>query len=73
MSLYEIILRWIIETPDHLTTKKTHGSCNFFLISINKTQGMCRKVVEEYPQTLCHIPDHLKTQEMCKKAVEEYP
>ena len=34
---------------------------------------MFEKFVEDEPETLEFIPDHLKTQEMCERAVEDDP
>ena len=34
---------------------------------------MCERVVEDGPETLEFVLDHLKTKEMCGKAVEKYP
>ena len=34
---------------------------------------MCKRAVEDEPDTLEFVPNHLKTQEMCNKAVEECP
>ena len=31
------------------------------------------KAIEDDPETLRFVPDHLKTQEMCEKVVEEEP
>ena len=48
--------------------RKTHCSCT---LSLTKT--LCKKAVEDEPETLEYVPDHFKTQEMCIKALEENP
>ena len=34
---------------------------------------MCEKAVEDEPETLEYVPDHLKTEEICKEAVRREP
>ena len=34
---------------------------------------MCERVVEDEPETIEFVPDHLKTKTMCERAVEEFP
>ena len=38
-----------------------------------KTQEMCIKAVEAYPEQLHFVPDQYKTKEMCERAFEENP
>ena len=76
MTLYESILRRIIEIPDHLKTQEmcieAVGLEPHSLACVPdrfKTQEMCIKAAEENPFMLKYVPDQYKTQEMCDKAV----
>ena len=61
MYLYESILHWIIETKEMCNEVLGINSLLLpFAPGHLKIQGMCERVVEEYPHMLRHIPDHLK-------------
>ena len=72
--MYELVLYWINEVPDHFKTHKIYSEDLLENIpDYLKTQGICDKAFELWPWQLHQVLDHLKTQEIHNKAVRRGP